>query len=434
MNKPHIVIVGSGVAGLSALWHLKNHARITILEQADYLGGHTHTHNLSLEGEDVKVDSGFIVFNDKTYPGIIDWFNQLGVTSHPTDMSFSVSLNHGEFEWSGTSINSIFAQKRRLLDLKFWRMLIDIIKFNYSAKKQSPSGCKEFLASASIGDYLKSANYGSYFENGYLLPMAGSIWSCPSGDVRKFPYNSFITFCENHGLLSIFNRPTWYSIKGGSNQYIKSLLDRTKKCDLNVLTESKVECVKENKNKNTIIFRDRHNKLNHIECNAVVLATHADSSRQIISKSSHPSLSCLNDITFRDNTAYLHSDQSLMPRNRKAWAAWNYVANETTTSQSEITVTYFMNKLQHLSVLTPIFVTLNPPQKPATENTFRIMKYRHPLMTNTSEKATKQLSSYQGQKNIWFAGAWLGNGFHESGYKSGQLAAQQIVESLIPNV
>lgn len=427
MAKPHIVIVGSGISALSACWHLKDDARITLIEKNNYLGGHTHTHKLDVSGHEITVDTGFIVYNQKTYPGLTSWFDELEVRSHAAKMSFSVSANEGSLEWSGESLNAVFAQRHRLFDIKFWRMLSDVLRFNRSVVKdlhQNPD-----LAGSTIGlsEYLELRGYSDYFKHYYLYPMAGAIWSCSTSTIEEFSLQSFVNFFDNHGLLSVADQPQWFSIDGGSQQYTKKLFERLRSNSVTILRSSEALTINRSNSGNEIVYTTNGLDRHRISCDQIVLGCHADESSKLIEAQRHPATEILRRIPFQRNTAYLHSDISLMPRNKRAWAAWNYLHKISENADDQISVTYFMNQLQNLKQTTqPILVSLNPIRPPDAKVTYKKMEYSHPNLSRDSERAVSELSVLQGTNEIWHAGAWLGNGFHESGFQSGKTVAKKI--------
>jgi len=430
-----VVVVGSGISGLSAAWHLLDHADVTLLESGERLGGHTHTHQVEVDGQTGPVDTGFIVFNHRTYPGLTRWFNQLGVKVHEADMSFAVSVEDGRFEWCGSSLKSVFAQKRNLLSPTFWRMLIDILRFNAQAPKDSARWARTGEAGPSLGDYLDQHHYSERFQMGYLLPMAGAIWSCPALQMRAFPLQSFVRFCLNHGLLSLVNRPQWLSLKGGSQTYITALLEQTRHqgLALSVKTGHPVAGL-DWVDAKTVRVRGRKAADGsdfELTADAVILACHSDQALEILGQVDHPAKDHLRKIRYQPNKAYLHTDLSFMPRRRGAWAAWNYQSSHLKAQPDQrIAVTYWMNQLQSLVFDRPLLVTLNPLTPPPATETLRVLDYAHPIFDGPAIQAQSDLSVAQGADRVWFAGAWLGNGFHEDGFQSGRQAAMDLVERL----
>ncbi|NBT72846.1 MAG: FAD-dependent oxidoreductase [Betaproteobacteria bacterium] len=447
--RPHVVVVGSGISGLSACWHLLPGARVTLLESEHRLGGHTHTHQIEVNGRAGPVDTGFIVFNHRTYPGLTRWFDQMGVTIHKADMSFAVSAQQGAFEWCGSTLNTIFAQRSNLLSGRFWKMLYDILRFNAKAPRDAEKKHESDDPGPSLGDYLDDNGYGQTFQHGYLLPMAGAIWSCPAEQMRAFPLRSFVRFCSNHGLLSVFNRPQWLSLKGGSHRYIQAFLKKVHQdgLPLTIQTGVKVESIQSlptgEGGARSVRVMGRQTQASaestepglafEVQADAVVLACHSDQSLRLLEATDHPACRWLADIGYQPNTAYLHTDLTLMPKRRGAWAAWNYLSEdvgENTQAQTAVSVTYWMNQLQDLVQPEPILVSLNPPQPPKPASTIKTLSYAHPIFDGPAIQAQAMLQAVQGEQSIWLAGAWLGNGFHEDGYQSGRRAAMDILSTV----
>jgi predicted NAD/FAD-binding protein len=448
-HRPHVVVVGSGISGLSACWHLLRGARVTLLESEHRLGGHTHTHQIEVNGRSGPVDTGFIVFNHRTYPGLTRWFDQLGVRIHKADMSFAVSVDRGAFEWCGSTLNTIFAQRTNLLSARFWKMLYDILRFNAKAPRDAEDKRESDDPGPSLGDYLDNNGYSQTFQHGYLLPMAGAIWSCPAEQMRAFPLRSFVRFCSNHGLLSVFNRPQWLSLKGGSQSYIQAFLEQVQRDSLPLTIQTGVEVgaiqsVPAGPQGAHSVRIMAHRKQEpaqptqpaaafELQADAVVLACHSDQSLRLLASTNHPASRWLADIGYQPNTAYLHTDLTLMPKRRGAWAAWNYLSNNlegSSETQNSVSVTYWMNQLQDLVHPEPILVSLNPPQPPKPESTIKTLSYAHPIFDGPAIQAQAMLQAVQGEQSVWLAGAWLGNGFHEDGYQSGRRAAMDILSAL----
>jgi uncharacterized protein len=428
-----IAIVGSGIAGCAAAWHASSFAQVTVFESENRLGGHTHTQQVCVEGTDFPVDTGFIVFNHRTYPGLKAWFELLGVETAPSDMSFSASLNNGTLEWCGTNLGTVFAQRRNLVSPKFWRMLADILRFNRQAPVHAADFRKLPGGGPSLGLYLDRQGYSSLFLDAYLLPMAGAIWSCPTEQMRAFPMATFTQFCENHGLLSIQNRPQWYTVANGSKTYIEKLQAKLSDLGRKVLWKTSHEVEQAVPETLLGIEGVRVSGLHregpqacpfseHFD--AVILACHSDQAARILPHASN-ARRLVSEIRYQENTAYLHTDSSLMPKRKLAWASWNYL-HERGNNVSSVSVTYWMNRLQPLPVQTPVFVSLNPPRAPQPESVINTMHYMHPIFDGPAVRAQKSLPALQGEQGIWLAGAWTRYGFHEDGFQS----AVQAVESL----
>lgn len=428
-----IAIVGSGISGCAAAWHASAFADVTVFESENRLGGHTHTQTARVDGTEFAVDTGFIVFNHRTYPGLKAWFELLEVETAPSDMSFSASLDHGRLEWCGTDLNTVFAQRSNLLSPKFWWMLADIVRFN----RQAPLHAAEFRklpgGGPSLGQYLDRQRYSKLFLDAYLLPMAGAIWSCPTTQMRAFPMATFTKFCENHGLLSIRNRPQWYTVKNGAKNYIDKLQAKLTASGRQVSwkTGHQVEQVlPEGMLSNSGVrvsgvHGDGATRVAFSEgFDAVILACHSDQAAQVLPHASEAK-QLVSKIRYQENTAFLHTDATLMPKRKSAWASWNYLHDPGQTD-ANVSVTYWMNRLQPLPVQTPVLVSLNPIREPRPETIINAMQYMHPIFDGPAVRAQKTLPDLQGQHGIWLAGAWTRYGFHEDGYQS----AVKAVESL----
>lgn len=435
-----MVVVGSGIAGLSTAWHLRHQARVTVLESEHRLGGHTHTRDITLEGKSRPVDTGFIVFNHRTYPEFRPWLETLGVATTPTEMSFSVSVDRGVFEWSGSNLDTVFAQRRNTISPRFWGMLSDIVRFN----RQAPRDCQRIdagsLSPMSLGAYLRTGRYGEMFQQAYLLPMAGAIWSCPPETMRNYPFTSFVRFCVNHGLLQIINRPQWYSLSHGSHSYIAQMQAWIARegVAIDFLTNHQVASSRllSSASGPSVRVQGTH-RITHapfeITADAVVLACHADQAAAIADPAACPaSADALRKIRFQANTAYLHTDTALMPRRRRAWAAWNYLSQGPLGNHAHgaVSVTYWMNRLQSLDFQTPVLVSLNPLWTPDADKTLEVNHYAHPIFDEAAVQAQTELARINGEGCHWVAGAWMGYGFHEDGFRSGRLAAASVAAKL----
>jgi predicted NAD/FAD-binding protein len=443
-SKPHVVVIGSGVAGLSTAWHLRHQARLTLLESADRLGGHTHTRAITLNGVTGPVDTGFIVFNHRTYPLFTPWLAELGVQTSASDMSFSVSVDEGAFEWSGSNLRSIFAQPSNALRPDFWTMLREILKFNKKAVDDCAAISAGRKPAVCLGDYLTTEGYSDLFQSAYLLPMAGAIWSCPTETMRGYPLTSFVQFCSNHGLLQVQDRPTWYTLSKGSTSYIEAMLSRMSQDNLmpDLRLHHRVEGVRANGAEPTNQTPGNQQALEisgtdqstgqtfTLQANAVVLACHSDQAARILDKTNHPALPSLRAVGFQPNKAYLHRDASLMPRRRSAWASWNYLSQTSQQSSSAVSVTYWMNRLQPLAFSEDVFVSLNPHRPPEPTKTLEEIHYEHPIFNEEAVNAQTKLQALQGRDGVWFAGAWTGFGFHEDGFRAGKQTAESVIEKV----
>ena len=407
-----IAVVGSGISGLSAAWLLSQRHQVTLFEADNRLGGHTHTMDVTLDGQTFPVDTGFLVFNHRTYPELTKLFDALDVETVASEMSFSVRLDQPDLEWAGTSLGTVFGQRANLARPAFWHMLRDILRFNREAVREPA-----LASSMALGDYLKLRGYGKPFIEWYLLPMAAAIWSCPAAQMLEFPLSSFVTFCHNHGLLQVTNRPQWRTVKGGGREYVKKLAAGIGEIHLGQPVES---------------LRPHGDKV-ELVCGSVsglydqvVLACHSDQSRAILS-GHYPSQSqLLRHIAYQPNRAVLHSDASMLPRRKNLWAAWNYQSGHSKLSDRPVAVHYLINRLQPLPTDTPVIVSLNPLQEPDPALVHGEFHYSHPVFSRQAVGIQRQIAAANGREGIWLAGAWLGYGFHEDGLASALRVARQL--------
>ncbi len=402
MTQKRIAVVGSGISGLSAAWALRNTANVTVFEARQRIGGHSHTMTLDYDGTSIDVDVGFIVYNSLNYPNLIGLFEALGVETIASDMSFAVSDPAG-WEWASNT-RGLFAQKRNLLSPRFHRFWRTILKFNDTAREELQAGKIEDI---SLGDWLAAHHYSQDFLDNYILPMGAAIWSTPESEMLNYPALSFFNFFENHRLMHK-ERPKWRTVKGGSKNYVNKLIaalgNRIRPgCPVQSVVPKDGQVLVELSNGETEIFDD------------VILACHSDQSLDLLSPSCIHQQSALNGIRYRPNDIYVHRDKALMPARKSAWASWNVIKQPG----DDICLTYWMNLLQDIDKSHPVFVTLNPAEPPKPELTFSNFEFSHPQFDGLAAAGVKEIKSLQGQDGIWFAGAWLGSGFHEDGLKSG---------------
>ena len=408
-----IAVIGTGISGLAAAWLLNRHTDVTVYEQADYAGGHSHTVDVH---SGPAVDTGFIVFNERNYPHLASLFRRLGVASQPSDMSFSASLGGGRVEYAGDNLNTLFAQRWNLLSASHWRMLKDVVRFNHDAKHALRSGLTPELT---LGGFILKGRYGDELSRRYLLPMAAAIWSCPVGAMLKFPAASFLKFFENHGLLDLVDRPRWRTVTGGSREYVKKLLEPLRE---RVLLNTPVTAVR--RSPEGVRVWDAHG--GEAWYDRVVMAAHADQSLALLAGATRREKEILGAFRYQDNRAVLHTDVNLMPKRRSVWAAWNYLAEEERSAASRVSVTYWMNRLQALPPERDYFVTLNPLTEPDPAKLIYETTYAHPVFTREAMQAQQCLGEIQGTDRLWFCGAWSGYGFHEDGLRS----AVDVVQSM----
>lgn len=408
-----IAVIGSGIAGNACAWALSHTADVTLYEKRNRPGGHSATEIVDYDGTDIAVDTGFIVYNAQNYPNLIALFDTLGVPTKESDMSFGVSLNDGAFEWSGQSLQTIFAQKRHVVSIRFMRMLNDIMRFNREA---SADRFARMTAERTLGEYVREKGYSESFIKGYLIPMGAAIWSTPAARILDFPADSFITFFENHNLLTRTG-PPWRTVDGGSRVYVEKLLAPLK--DRVRLGTRVVEVTRGDR----ITVKDSAGHTDTFD--HVVFASHTDQTLEMLADASPAERSLLSAIEYRPNEVYLHRDESLMPKRKKVWSSWNYQSFRTQDG-TNAAVSYWMNKLQSIPAKYPLFVSLNPRREPDPATVFGRYTYDHPQFDNGAIDAQNHLNTIQGVRNTWFCGAWTKYGFHEDGLRSGLDVAEAL--------
>ncbi|MET3118236.1 putative NAD/FAD-binding protein [Undibacterium sp. GrIS 1.8] len=423
-----IAVIGSGISGLSCAYRLSQaQHHVSLFEANDYFGGHTHTVDVTLDGCTYGVDTGFLVFNHKTYPNLVQLFKELEIETVATDMSFSVKMPIGKrmMEWAGANLDTVFAQRRNLLSPGFLRMLRDILRFNKQTTALANTAKEAATASAnsnndfqlSLGAFLDKHHYSAEFRSWYLLPMAACIWSCPTAAMMAFPLSSFVQFCHNHGLLQVNDRPRWQTVKGGAKHYVDQMLKELPNRYLN----TPVLAVHRTPKKTVQIqTKDGLQEFDH-----VVLATHSDQSLRMLADASTNEQTILSAVTYEPNRAVLHTDARFLPEQKKAWSAWNYQSESG--AEPKVCVHYLINQLQPLPFSTPVIVTLNPISEPDPAKVLASFDYAHPVFDQKAIQAQTRLHQIQGQAHTWFAGAWTGYGFHEDGLKSGLAVAEQLL-------
>ena len=408
-----IAVVGSGIAGLSCAWLLSQSHDVTLFEADSRLGGHSNTVDAPSPSEPVAVDTGFIVYNEDNYPNLKALFEHLNVPTKPAHMSFAVSIDDGAFEYSSHGIGALFAQKRNYASPKFWRMIRDVVRF----QKQAPRDLPALERSGETLDaYLTRGGYGTLFREAHLLPQAAAIWSCSMGQMASYPAASFVRFYMNHNLLKLDLKPTWRTVDGGSRSYVSRLVAAFRG---RVVTEAGITGVVRGLDGAALRFAD--GRLERFD--AVVLATHSDQALALLESSSADDRRLLGAIEYRPNRVILHRDTSLMPQRRKAWASWSHLGYSDRAGEGG--VTYWMNELQSLPG-PPLFVSLNPAKAPDPELVLGEWDYEHPVFDAAAVEAQSELWSLQGRRNVWFAGAWFGSGFHEDGLQAGLAVAEQL--------
>jgi len=415
-----IAVVGSGISGLSAAWLLSQRYHVEVFEQADWIGGHSHTVEVPAAGGAVPVDTGFIVYNARNYPNLVRLFDHLGVATQATDMSFAVSLDGGRLEYGSDMPRGLFAQPANLLRPRFLGMLRDIARF-YRTAPAALARLESAHAGPSLGDWLASEGYGASFARDHLLPMAAAIWSAPAREMMAFPAASLLRFFHNHGLLQATARPQWRTVIGGSQAYVKKLTagfrQRIHLGRAVVGVRRTMDGVALHTIDGAVLAFDH-----------VVMAAHADQSLALLEDADPEERRHLGAFTYQENRAVLHGDASLMPRRRAAWASWNYMAEQGAPGRNghdatRLSVSYWMNRLQNLPNDQGFFVTLNPAREPDPASVHASFVYHHPMFDGKAMAAQRALAGLQGQRNSWFCGSYFGYGFHEDGLVSGLAVA-----------
>ena len=411
-----VAVVGSGISGLAAAHALAADAKVTLFEADTRFGGHSNTVDVTLDGITHGVDTGFLVFNHRTYPKLVRLFQELGVDTAPSEMSFSVQAPACGLEWSGCDLNTVFAQRRNLLSPRFIGMLLDVLRFNRLTTRLALRGADAELAE-SIGDFLDRHGFGPRFRDGYLLPMIGCIWSCPAGQMLQFPVTTLIRFCHNHGLIQVTNRPQWHTVRGGSRNYVDKLLRGIPDARLNSPVRGLRRLPAGDGRGGVMLATD----LGEERFDDVVLACHSDQSLAVLSDALPAERAVLSAIRYHPNRAVLHTDASLLPKSRRAWAAWNYARAESPSEeQAGVCLHYLINRLQPLPWAQPVLVSLNPDpaRLPDPAKVVASIDYSHPVFDLAATRAQQQLPEVQGRAGVWFCGAWTRYGFHEDGLMS----------------
>ncbi len=409
-----IAVIGAGISGLSAAWLLGQAHDVVLFEAAPRLGGHANTVRVTGAGGETAVDTGFIVYNEATYPNFIALMEHLRVATQPTEMSFAVSLDGGRLEYSGTSVAGLFAQCSNLVRPRFWAMLQDITRFYRNASRDVLA---RGAADISLGDYLAAGGYGAAFRDDHLLPMAAAIWSAPCAEILSYPAAAFLRFHHNHGLLQLSDRPVWRTVTGGSGVYVQRLRAAFSG---EVRAGLPVRRVRPEANEVVLAGDGWTETFDH-----VVFATHADQTLAMLDDPGPAEAQALGAFRYSRNRAVLHGDEALMPKRRRAWASWNHIGDRA-RPDAACAVTYWMNRLQGLPEAQSFFVTLNPPDTLRDETIFHEEIYEHPLFDAAALDAQERLWSLQGARRSWFCGAYFGSGFHEDGLQAGLAVAEAL--------
>lgn len=414
LKRKNIAIIGSGISGLGAAYMLEPYNNITVYEKNDYIGGHSRTVDVATPQGKVPVDTGFIVFNYRNYPLLTSLFTHLNVPVEKSDMSFGASISNGWLEYGTPNLRNLFAQKSNLINPRFWKMVADILKFNKKAYTYLKSD-----SSVTLGQCLDDLKMGKWFRDYYLLAMGGAIWSTPVSGMLEFPASTFIRFFDNHGLLTVNDQPQWYTVKGGSREYIKRLT--AKFSDRILLNCGAVKVIR--KEDHVAVHDTKGNVSQHDE---VIFACHADQALKIIENPTRDEQAVLSNLRYQPNHMILHSDVSFMPRRKGAWTSWVYLSEETKDSSPNMCLSYWMNNLQPLKTDAPIIVTLNPTREPDKSLTHDEYWFDHPVFDEAAIQAQGRIEDIQGKDRLWFCGAYMRYGFHEDGLLSAVTMADKM--------
>ena len=396
-----IAVIGSGISGLSSAFYLSKKYKVDLLEQDDHFGGHSYTYDIKNSSKTIPVDLGFIVFNEQTYPNLINFFKELKVPFEKSDMSFSVSVQNTNVEYGGSGPRAIFANKNNIFNFDFLKMIKEIIIFY----KKAPSLLKKDLNGVTLGSYLNTSKFSKYFIEYHIIPMVAAIWSMPFSKAKDMPLELFLKFFINHGLFKFKNRPQWYTVTNRSRTYVKKILASISG---EIYKNYKVRKIIRNDNNVRLLIGNEY-----LDYDQVILASHADQSLELLESPSEEEERILGKFKYISNIAILHTDKNLMPKKKIAWSSWNSISKENKTC-----VTYWLNKLQNLGCDTDYFLTLNPIYKPPGSKIIETVNYTHPYFNSETLIHQKELNSLQGKKRTWYCGAYFGYGFHEDGIKS----------------
>lgn len=414
MDRLKIAVVGSGIAGLSAAWLLSKQHQVTLYEAEGHAGGHANTVDVQSGKDHVAVDTGFIVYNEANYPNLTALYQHLDVATHNTEMTFALSVNSGDYEYSGTGLNGLFGQRRNMLNRRHWQLLFDLTRFFRDARKQIANHPDHM----SLGNFLAYEGYSDVFIEDHIVPMGAAIWSTNMAEMLEYPARSFVDFYANHGLLELISRPVWRSVHGGSRTYVQRMIE-----------DGGFEVLRNNRATRVV----RHPNYVHITdergiarpFDHVVIATHADQALALLDQPDPLEARLLSPFSYQENTAVLHRDTRWMPKRKRLWSSWNYL-KQNDAADSDLCVTYWMNRLQHLNTDTNLFVTLNPFDEIHPKTVEASFVYEHPVFNAETMAAQKNLGALQGTNRTWFCGSYFGYGFHEDGAQSGLAVAEQL--------
>lgn len=411
----NVAVIGSGISGLGAAWLLSKKHDVSIFEKNSYLGGHSNTVFAQDRDDLIPIDTGFIVYNEANYPNLSALFEHLSVPTEISEMSFAASLENGNFEYSGTSLNGLLGQRKNIFRKRFWKMIVGILKFYKEAPKFLKREGDPWIT---LEQFLTQNNYDCGFVDDHLLPMGAAIWSTTDEEIKSYPAHAFIRFFQSHGLLNIMKRPEWRTVSGGSVEYIKRL---TRQFKGQVIFDTAVSVQRSEDNVTIITQNGEATVFDH-----VIIATHADDALSLLETPSTIEDQVLSPWQYTKNQAVLHTEEACMPRERRTWSSWNFLDDGKTTDPNKFCVTYWMNKLQNLSTKNQYFVTLNPKNYIEPKQIISEQEYTHPYFDRAALKSQKNLWSIQGKNRTWYCGSYFGYGFHEDGLQSGLAVAEQL--------
>ena len=400
-----IAVIGSGISGLSAAHYLSKKNKVDLFEKEDHFGGHSYTIDVKDNNNHVPVDIGFIVFNFKTYPNFVKFLNDNGIEIEKSNMSFSVSVKETEIEYCGKGLLGIFSNKKNLLNFDFFKMFFEIIKFY-----KKSNNLKNIEENLTLDDFLKREKMSKYFINYHIIPMVSAIWSMPPYEAKQMPLKFFLKFFQNHGLFNLKNRPQWYTIKNRSRTYVKKILETISGEYYKNYRINKISRL----SNGVKVYYGGNNEF--FDYDKVVIATHADEALSLITDPTTEEKSILANFKYKNNIAIIHTDETLMPKNKKAWSSWNSSVNKENTSETSIT--YWLNLLQNLKTNKNIFLSLNPFLKIDPKKIISKVKFTHPYYDKEALENQNRLKNIQNKKNLLFCGSYFGYGFHEDGIKS----------------
>lgn len=421
MTFRHISVIGSGISGLSAAWLLSQEHRVTLFEAEARPGGHSNTVDVDIDGTAVAVDTGFIVYNPPAYPNLTALFDHLKVPTAPATMGFSVSMGDGTYEYAGTNLAQLVGHARNLFDAGHWKLIRDIPRFFKTTLAKLPSLGED----VTIGQFLAAEGYSDYFIERHLLPMAGAIWSAAAADMRDYPAHAFLRFFDNHGLLQITNRPLWRTVRGGAREYVSRLIAAGR---FDIRLNAPVRGIRRTAGGVSLRIGDEAEQV----FSDVVIATHADQALAMLADASPDERRLLGGFRYSRNRAILHRDETLMPKRRRLWSSWNFLAALPPNRASASSVTYWMNALQPLNTKESLFLSINPLREPAASKVLGEFDYAHPVFDFAAMAAQRRIWQIQGMNRTWFCGAHFGSGFHEDGLQAGLAVAEQLAGVIRP--